>query len=92
MGKNIHFMPETITQIVALHTVGHQTMEIKDVMGVSHTSVRWEREFKVKGSNDTLTYKCWPGCNKKSGKCTDTTVKRELEKILVSQHENKIRS
>ena len=32
-------MPETITQIVALHAVDHQTKEIMDLIGDRHTSV-----------------------------------------------------
>ena len=39
MVKNTHFPSETIVQIVALHGVSHQTKEIMDLKGVSHTSV-----------------------------------------------------
>lgn len=39
MCDNTNFMSEAITQTVTLHEAGHQTKEIMDLTGVSHTSM-----------------------------------------------------
>ena len=81
MGKNIHFMSETIAQIVALNALGYQTKELMDLIDVSCTSMKhWVRGLKAKGSNDTSTYKHRSGHSKKISKIADMIVRRKLER------------
>ena len=83
MGKNTHFTSETNAQIVALHAVGHQTMKIMDLAGVTCTSVKKfsEESSKLKVAMILPHSSIGLDASKRLGSM------QELKKVLISQQE-----
>ena len=81
MGNKKRLSQETIAQIIALKSAGHQAKEISAMTGVCIRQVHfWVARFREGGSIDTPTHKERGHRPKKTSSRAENILKRDIEK------------